>query len=76
MLVNNSDSGLKVRVRTASAAPATKLASYHYFDADRPADDRGFPKMKEALPDADLQRGVEVPMPSRGVVFLTTIQDY
>jgi len=73
MLVNNADASRKVTVRMPSAKAALTLTRYHYFDGDRPVDEQGFAKAKDVLQNADLQRGVEVDMPSRGVVFLTTV---
>jgi hypothetical protein len=48
------------------------MVSYRYFDSDRPVDKDGYPVASETLPKADLDKGVNVEMPSRGVVFLTT----
>ncbi|MCY3024344.1 MAG: hypothetical protein NTW87_35660 [Planctomycetota bacterium] len=72
MLVNNADADRKVTVRLPSAKSTAALTRYHYFDNDRPVDEKGFPKAKDLQAEADLQRGVEVALPSRGVVFLTT----
>ncbi|MEI6195589.1 MAG: hypothetical protein WCS42_14800 [Verrucomicrobiota bacterium] len=73
MLVNNANTNRLVRLQIPSATPIQTMACYHYFENDRPVDDRGFPKPKKFLNDVDLKRGIELMMPSRGVIFLTTL---
>jgi hypothetical protein len=71
MLVNDGDEARAVTLSAPGAGRKT-LAKYHYFDTDRPNDANGFPVPKETIPDADLERGVKVTVPSSGVVFIST----
>jgi hypothetical protein len=70
MLVNDADAPRKVTLRVPGAG-VRNLTLYHFFDGDRPTDENGYPAPKEKT-DADLERGAEIALPSRGVVFLTT----
>jgi hypothetical protein len=71
MVVNDSDEPRTFTVRAAGGGmPA--MVSYRYFDNDRPVDKDGYPVASATLPKADLEKGVNVEMPSRGVAFLTT----
>jgi hypothetical protein len=70
MLVNNANEARMVTVSVPGAGRKT-LRKYHYFDTDRPTDSDGFAMPKETLRDADLEAGVMVALPSRGVVFLS-----
>jgi hypothetical protein len=72
MVVNDSDTPQSLFVRLPDAGKKT-LTSYHYFAEDRPHDRDGYPNPKERLADADLDRGVKVDLPTRGAIFLTTI---
>jgi hypothetical protein len=74
MLVNDSDAARTVTLKVPSVSAATTLKQYNYFDSDRPVDKDGFPIVKATLEKADLKAGVEVGLPSRGVVFLTTME--
>jgi hypothetical protein len=71
MLVNDGNEAQTVTLSVPGAGRKT-LVKYHYFDTDRPSDANGFPVPKATLPDADLERGVTVTMPARGVVFIST----
>jgi hypothetical protein len=50
------------------------LSKYSYFERARPVNASGFPVPTQALQDVRLSDGVEVSMPSQGVVFLTTLE--
>jgi hypothetical protein len=71
MVVNNTDEQRTVLVRVPGAG-GKRLYQYRYFDADRPTDGDGFPLPSGKASPADLDRGVPVSMPGRGVVFLST----
>ena len=73
MLVNNTDQGRTVKVRVAGAG-RKPLLEYRYFETDHPVDADGLAVPKESIPDADLESGVPVALPSRGVVFLSAAQ--
>ncbi len=72
MLVNNYDQPRTIQVRVPGAG-VKDLKRYHFFDGDRPADADGFPLPKESMSNVDLDRGLAIALPSRGVVFLTTL---
>ena len=71
MLVNNSDEHRTALVRVPGAG-GRRLYEYRYFDGDRPTDAAGFPLPTGKASPADLDKGVTVSMPGRGVVFLST----
>jgi hypothetical protein len=71
MLVNDADEKRTVTMRIAGLA-SKKLVRYNYFDRDRPADRDGFPVAQKKKVKADGTGAVQVELPSRGVVFLTT----
>ena len=72
MAVVNEDAAPRtVVLRMAGARPAGML-EYRYFESERPVDERGYPCVSTAHPDADLGAGVTVHLPAMGVVFLTT----
>lgn len=70
MVVNDVDAAHRVTVRVPGAGK-TSLACYQYFEGNRQTDGNGYPVPKELMKDADLEHGVDVDLPSRGVVFLT-----
>ena len=72
MIVNDSDEPRTVLVRAPDAGQKD-LLTYRYFDQERPADKDGYPLPAATLPKADLKTGVKVDLPSRGVVFLTSL---
>ena len=71
MVVNNSDEARTVNIMVPGAGKKT-LREYHYFDNDRPVDGDGFPVATRAIQQNDLDAGVSVTLPSRGVIFLRT----
>jgi hypothetical protein len=70
MLVNNTDKARRVTVCVPGAGRRT-LLEYHYFEADHPMDADGFAAPNESIPEAGLETGVSIAMPSRGTVFLS-----
>jgi hypothetical protein len=71
MVVNDSDAHRKVLLKAVGCGRKA-LHVYRYFADDRPVDRDGFPVAAAELPDADLDRGIDIDMPSRGCVFVTT----
>jgi hypothetical protein len=71
MVVNQAAAARAVRLKVA-AGGRRALTVYHYFEADRPTDAEGFPRPAETRAEADLGAGLDVDLPGRGVVFLTT----
>jgi hypothetical protein len=74
MLVNESDAAQTVRLTVPEARGNISLNKYHYFKGDRPVDCNGFPAIKEVLAEVDLAKGMEVVLPSRGAVLLTSLE--
>ena len=70
MLVNNADENRTVTVKVPGFK-TTRLSRYNYFDNDRPVGPDNIPLPKEPMLRANLEQGVQVTLPSRGVVFLT-----
>ena len=73
MLVNNAETNRIVRLNITSAKPIKKMMCYHYFENDHPVDGQGFPRPEKLLKNVDLKKGIELMMPSRGVIFMTTL---
>lgn len=73
VIVNNSDAARTVTVSLPNAQSKAVLKQYNYFDSDRPADSNGFPVAKTTLSNVDLAAGINVSLPSRGCVILTTM---
>jgi hypothetical protein len=71
MLVNESDAPKTVTLKAPGAGRRT-LTTYRYFDRERPVDADGFPVPAAKPAPADLAKGVNIELPSRGVVFLTS----
>lgn len=69
MLVNNADEASSVTVSIPGAGKKT-VEEYFYFDKDEPTDADGLPVPKEIVPDCDLNLGIKIVIPSRGVIFL------
>ena len=70
MVVNDSDTHRTVAVRVPGGGRHT-MEMYRYFDKERPATAEGFPAVSRKLPATDLAKGLQIDLPSRGVVFLT-----
>ncbi|BDI31947.1 hypothetical protein CCAX7_39980 [Capsulimonas corticalis] len=75
MLVNNDAISRTMTVKVPDLKQSPTLTCYRYFETDRPEDDRRFPKAASLLKKVDLRKGCTVMLPSRGVVFLTTMID-
>lgn len=74
VVVNDSQNPQRVRLRLPNAKSAATLAEYHYFENDRPTDAMGYPVVKQMLPGVDLRSGLDVDLPSQGVVVLTSLE--
>lgn len=70
MLVNDAAEARTLTVR-APGGGTRAMVAYRYFDNDRAVDKDGYPVAGATLPKANLEKGVTVEMPSRGVAFLT-----
>ena len=72
-VVNDSDTPRSITLSVPSAAGPLTLARYDYFADDRPADPNGFPIPAQVLQDVQLPSGVNVELPSRGLVVLSSL---
>ena len=70
MIVNNSDARRDVVLRAPGVGPKV-LHEFRYFDTDHPTNASGFP-VSSGHARHNLDQGVAVAMPGRGVVFLST----
>lgn len=72
MVVNNNDSAKSILITAPGVTNTAIFKQYNFFASDQPKDNDGFP-----LPKMDrvnnLSNGILVDLPSRGVVFLTTL---
>ncbi len=71
-VVNDSDAAHSVHLVVPEAGAQVTLGQFNYFNDDRPVDENGFPVKKTTLSAVDLQKGLVVNLPARGVVILTT----
>ena len=71
MLVNNDQARRTIILRVPSARRPVTLTCYRYFKTVRPTDRNGFPVPFSIIKNANLRKGLQVTLPSRGVVFLT-----
>lgn len=73
MIVNNSNTAKEVKVFDNDKNTSRTILEYRYFDDDRVVNSRGYPVIKDKYQNVDFTKGVDVSLPSGGVVFLTTI---
>jgi len=74
MLVNNDDVRRTVSIRVDGIKGSRQLTSYRYFDGERPVDGNGYPVPAGSIAATNLSTGIEVSLPERGVVFLTSMK--
>jgi len=72
--VNDADAPQSLRILVPGCGKISRLQCYDYFPEERLTDKNGFPLPKEILTDADLPAGLEVRLPARSVVILTSIK--
>ncbi len=71
MLVNNSDSARVITLQIPGLAAPVRCTEYRYFRTVHPVDRQGFAVPYALLHKANVQQGIRILLPSRGVVFLT-----
>jgi hypothetical protein len=71
MLVNNADAARTVLLRIPGGG-STNILRSSYFQNDHPEGKDNIPLPADHLDHVNLESGIEVLLPSRGVVFLTT----
>ncbi|MFB9329410.1 discoidin domain-containing protein [Paenibacillus aurantiacus] len=72
--VNHRDEEQTVRLVVPDAAERTALRAYQYREDARAADDAGFPAPAFRIEAADLAAGLEVRLPGRSALLLTTME--
>ncbi len=73
MIVNDSNIAKTVNVYDNSTTTSRTILEYRYFEDDREVNDLGYPIIKNIHKDINFSEGMEIDIPSGGVVFLTTI---
>jgi hypothetical protein len=72
VVVNDADTPRTVRVATTGSRARTRLVEYRYFAGDRRVNADGLPLRARTIRGANLMAGIDVSLPSKGVVVLTT----
>lgn len=72
MIVNNSNIAKEITLKDNSEQQQ-KIYEYRYFEDDRKVDDLGYPVVKEIHNNINFSKGININLPSGGIVFLTTI---
>jgi hypothetical protein len=72
MLVNDGDAPRTVALRVPGGGRHA-IEMYRYFDKERPVDAEGLPAVSRKLPVTDLAKELRIELPSRGVVFLSSV---
>ncbi len=72
-IVNNSDIPRTARIIVPNVQDTTDVNKFEYYASKRPADENGFPVPSERLQRVNLREGVQVTLPERGFVLLTTM---
>ncbi|MCD7034549.1 hypothetical protein LRR81_09885 [Metabacillus sp. GX 13764] len=73
VVVNNSDKPRTIKVMVPTAASSARFSQYNYFENDRPTNSKGFPVPEKTNLKANLKKGIDVKLPSKGMVLLTTL---
>jgi hypothetical protein len=72
LIVNAGDENRTVKL-TLSGLKEIDLNQFNYFETDMPKDEQGFPVVKTVLRRARLSKGINIILPSKGVVILTSL---
>jgi hypothetical protein len=72
VIVNESTEKREVNLVLAKVK-GVDLNQYNYFENDMPVDARGFAVAKRVIKSANLHKGIEIEMPSKGVIILTSL---
>ena len=73
VVVNDSQVPQKVTLKLLNALGPANLAEYRYFETDRPTDALGYPVIKQMRRDVNIRSGLEISLPSQGVVLFTSL---
>ena len=72
VIVNESTEKREVNLVLAKVK-GVDLNQYNYFENDMPVDANGFAVAKRVVKSANLHKGIEIEMPSKGVIILTSL---
>ena len=72
--VNDSDVARSLTLSVPTAAAPLSLARYDYFAGDQPLDANGFPAPVQTLAAVRLADGVNIQLPARGLVVLSSLR--
>jgi hypothetical protein len=72
VIVNESTEKREVNLVLAKVK-GVDLNQYNYFENDMPVDAKGFAVAKRVIKSANLHKGIEIEMPSKGVIILTSL---
>lgn len=75
-IVNQSAKPETLNVVVPGVTVVPKLNQYRYFDNERPVDENDFPVPSQTSWGVNLEQGIDVELPSQGVVFLTSMDGY
>jgi hypothetical protein len=74
-IVNAKEEAVDIKLKfNGLKNTAEDFYRYHYFENDRPTDDKGFPVVKQVIKKLKLNRGMQIKMPGKGVVIITSMQ--
>jgi hypothetical protein len=72
VIVNDNEGDRTVRVML-DGLKGIDLKQFNYFEKDMTKDEKGFPVTKTILRAANLAKGIDIKLPSKGVVILTSL---
>ncbi len=73
VLVNDSDQPQDIHLAMPSLSERLSLHRYNYFPNDRPTNKDGYPVIKETLTGVSPATGLDLNLPARSVIILTTL---
>ncbi|TYP74744.1 discoidin domain-containing protein [Paenibacillus methanolicus] len=74
VVVNHREEEQRIRLVVPDAAGRAVLRGYQYREDERTADAAGYPAPAFRIEDADLAEGMEMRLPGRSVLLLTTLE--
>jgi len=72
VIVNDSDEERTVRM-ILTGLKGIDLNQFNYFETDMPKDEKGFPVPKTVLRRASLSKGINIKLPTKGAIILTSL---
>jgi len=72
VIVNDSDEERTVRMILAGLK-GINLNQFNYFETDMPKDENSYPVAKIVLRNANLSKGINIKLPTKGAIILTSL---